>query len=64
MTGHKKNRKAFRASRLSPYRLNNELSDFRCNCNIAAPLKQAIKALKSKAIATYAAAAVATAAPT
>lgn len=28
------------------------------------PLKQAIKALKSKAIATYAAAAVATAAPT
>ena len=64
MTGHKKNRKAFRASRLSPYRLMHCQTSDATAISPKPPPKQAIKALKSKAIATYAAAAVATAAPT
>ena len=61
MTRHKKIGKLFRTFRLSPYYLNNMKSDADTTTISSEPsFKQATKA---KAIATYAAATIATAAP-
>lgn len=64
MTGHKKIGKLFRTSRLSPYCLNNMKSDADTTAISPEPsFKQAATAAKAKAIATNAAAIIATAAP-
>ena len=61
MTGHKRIGKLFRTSRLSPYCLNKMKSDADTTAISSEPsFKQAAKA---EAIATYAAATIATAAP-
>ena len=64
MTGHKKIGKPFRTLRLSPYCLNSMKSDADTTEISSEPsFKQASIAAKAKAIATYAAATIATAAP-
>ena len=59
MTGHKKIGKLFRTSRLSPYCLNNMKSD----ADTISPEPSLKQAAKAKAMATNAAATIATAAP-
>ena len=61
MTGHKKIGKLFRTFRLSPYCLNNMKSD--ADMTAISPEPSFKQATKAKAIATYAAATIATAAP-
>lgn len=64
MTGHKKIGKLFRTSRQSPYCLNVLVSDADTTAISPEPsFKQATIAAKAKAIATYAAATIATATP-
>lgn len=61
MTGHKKSGKLFRTSRLSPYCLNKMKSD--ADTTKISPEPSFKQAAKAEAIATYAAATIATAAP-
>ena len=61
MTGHKKIGKLFRTFRLSPYCLSNMKSD--ADTTAISPEPSFKQAAESKAIATYAAATIATAAP-
>ena len=61
MTGHKKIGKHFRTSRLSPYCLNKMKSD--ADTTEISPGPSFKQAAKAKAIETYAAATIATAAP-
>ena len=61
MTGHKKIGKLFRTFRLSPYYLNNMKSD--ADTPAISPEPSLKQAAKAKAIATYAATTIATAAP-